>query len=355
MGLRNVEEVRCFEMQTKTNNNYSFTWYAIILCFLVMWVHIHNLDIFFTGEREWIVWIQDTERRMLGTTAVAGFFALSGYRLFTGFSRDTAASKLKRRVKSLLFPYLAWNLIYGVYAFVMANQPFLHRFADQKEVSVWQVLQGMLECDLFNPVFWYVKYLMIFTLAAALFGVLFQNRVWAPVALGLLIVLNVSAAASFLPGILPSLLFWGVFFLAGVTLSLYPEIGTWIGQHKKISLPLSVVVYIICFAGYYNSQEMGWSLVYHAAIAWFAWNVAGFFGHITPPQVLTNTFFLYASHWLIARNVNKLVCVIFNTDMIWGMMSWCLLPFVIVLICALAKKLLSGKLLPVWSILNGGR
>ena len=237
----------------------------------------------------------------------------------------------------------------------MANQPFLNRFADQKEVSVLQVLQGVVECDLFNPVFWYVKYLMIFTLAAAALGLLFRKRAWAPICTLLLAALYLSPAGAALPGLLAALIFWGIFFLLGVILCLYPEVGAFWKGKEKPAFVLSLAGYAVFFVGYYHDAAPFWSLGYHVFLAWFFWNVARLCSGIRPPQVLTHTFFLYASHWLIARYVNKLICVIFNTDRIWGMVSWVILPPIIVLVCFLARKILSGKLNPVWETLNGGR
>ena len=60
-------------MSAPKGKNTRLVWYSIILCILVMWVHIHNLDIFFSNPKNWIVRIEDTEKFMLGAPAVAGF------------------------------------------------------------------------------------------------------------------------------------------------------------------------------------------------------------------------------------------------------------------------------------------
>ena len=149
--------------------------------------------------------------------------------------------------------------------------------------------------------------------------------------------------------------FWAVFFLGGAVLCLYPEIGQFFKIHKKTSLLVSSALFLGFFAGYYNSSLPFWSLSYPAALAWFIWNLTGYLSEKQPPEVLTHTFFLYASHWLIARNVNKLVCVMTSTDMIWGMVCWLILPPLIILICFLVRKILGGRLQGVWKVLNGGR
>ena len=342
-------------MSAQKGKNTRLVWYSIVLCVLVMWVHIYNLDIFFTSPKTWIVLIEDTEVLMLGTPAVAGFFALSGFLLFKGFDRKTAGRKLKGRVKSLLVPYLVWNLIYSLYAFVMANSSFLNRFADQKEVTPQMVFRGIFDCNIHNPIFWYIKYLMVFVLITVTFSVVIQNRWWAPMVLLLLLIFNLTGFSEKLPQELRIMSFWAVFFMGGIVLSLFPEIRIWCRAHDRMQTIVSFIVFVVFFIGYYHSSATHWYLEYHISIAWAIWNLTGFFGDKKPPRLFSDTFFLYASHWLISRNVNKLICVIMGTDMIWGMLSWIILPFIIVGITFLVKKICSGKLHPLWVVLNGGR
>ena len=342
-------------MSAPKGKNTRLVWYSIILCILVMWVHIHNLDIFFSNPKNWIVRIEDTEKFMLGAPAVAGFFVLSGFLLFKGFARQSAGRKLRVRVKSLLIPYLIWNFIYGLYAFVMANNSFLNRFADQKVVTPKMVLQGVLDCSMYNPIFWYIKYLMVFVLVSVVLGLVIRNRWWASLCLLLLLVINLNGISDKFPQELRIMSIWAIFFMGGIVLSLFPEIRTWFKAHDRMQTIVSFIVFVIFFIGYYHSSAIQWYLGYHISIAWAIWNITGFFGDKTPPKLLSDTFFLYASHWLIARNVNKLICVIFGTDMIWGMLSWIILPFIIVGITFVVKRICSGKLHPLWVVLNGGR
>lgn len=56
--------------------------------------------------------VMDVFSNVIARTAVPLFFLFSGFLFFKGgmFSREMYKDKLKRRVKSLLLPYLAWNL-----------------------------------------------------------------------------------------------------------------------------------------------------------------------------------------------------------------------------------------------------
>lgn len=63
---------------------------------------------------------------MIASAAVPLFFAISGYMFFWGinsFNKDTYIKKLKKRIQSLLVPYLFW--IFAVIVLFFLAQTFL--------------------------------------------------------------------------------------------------------------------------------------------------------------------------------------------------------------------------------------
>ena len=344
----------------------------VILCFLVMFVHFRNQDIFPTDPVSFVIFLQDTEVNMFGTTAVAGFFLISGYRFAGKLSMKTLGGKLKKRVFSLLIPYLVWNLIYSLYAFIMAAHPFLNRFADAKEVSVPEVLFGILDSARFNPVFWYMKFLMIMIPAASLIFAVFRKK--AAFAAVLPLILCAGIAGSLIPGFpgwLYTFLLWSVFFFLGILLGHFGEKETLIGHvgrlfdvlsgalQKNGFVPflISVLLYIPFYALYSFSKAPLSFLGYHLSYIFLLWSIAGFWQEKKPSFLASLTFFLYASHWLIARNLNKLFCVTFNTtQMLHGFFCYLMLPFAVVLIAFVCSRLGKMKIFrPLWNILSGGR
>ena len=47
----------------------------------------------------------------MGGFAMSYFFSTTGFLLFYGLSYKSYASKIKRRIRSLLFPYLIWQCV----------------------------------------------------------------------------------------------------------------------------------------------------------------------------------------------------------------------------------------------------
>ena len=88
---------------------------------------------------------------VLGQGAVPAFFLISGYLFFRNadrFTRSVYTSKLKRRLRTLLIPYLLWNLLYVVILFL----PLL--YDSVKTGTVTAGLSGFFSQNDFLSVFW---------------------------------------------------------------------------------------------------------------------------------------------------------------------------------------------------------
>ena len=154
--------------------------FSFILTVLVIWIHAVQPSLVYpegmAGAGLWIM-LQRVLGTYLGQIAVPGFFALSGYLFFRNADRasdDPAAfftAKLKSRVRTLVIPYLLWNLIYYM----------IYLAARRAELSVPFVLKSIFlyYC---NPVFWYLKQLIVITALTPLLRILLKkDRSAAPV------------------------------------------------------------------------------------------------------------------------------------------------------------------------------
>ena len=110
-----------------------------------------------------VVWLHAGEPLLSyvpGQVAVPGFFMLSGYLFMKGIPSDDAAAekeavrgKLKRRVNTLVIPYLLWNAIYFVIYLVTGR------------AQIGEIFEAVFlyRC---NPVFWYMFQLILITVLA---------------------------------------------------------------------------------------------------------------------------------------------------------------------------------------------
>ena len=145
----------------------------------------------------------------LTVAANAYFFCVSAF-FFYRPSKNDVKTKLKRRVSSLLLPYLLWNLIYL----------FLRFF--QGPIFMFNVVQGFTVNPLCTPS-WYLVTLFIMFLPAALLEKLLAKKSGAFVLIGVGAVISI---------------FGGIVFAAGP--ASLPWVGGYIVRMFQYVLPYSI-------------------------------------------------------------------------------------------------------------------
>lgn len=98
--------------------------------------------------------------------AVPMFFIISGVNYFHNYKPESFIKKTKRRLKSLLIPYIVWNSIYCAFCLFTSNS-FVSRYFLGREKYVFafeNVLWGCLLHWKCNAHFWFVFNLMIFSI-----------------------------------------------------------------------------------------------------------------------------------------------------------------------------------------------
>ena len=156
------------------------------------------------------------------------FFLFSGFLFFRylkdgEFGLSWILSKWKKRTRTLLIPFLLWNLLM-VAAIFLKNYVFgaLALGASSDEMATLR--QGPLYLFFTGPAdfpLWYIRDLMLMSLTAPLLYFVFKRMRW--ISLALLILLYFSPLSPSIPS-LQALFFFGL--------------GAWMGIHKTDFLPL---------------------------------------------------------------------------------------------------------------------
>ena len=162
-----------------------------------------------------VIWLHAGEpliSSIPGQIAVPGFFILSGFLLFyhsPEAGEGWLKEKLKRRVRTLLIPYLSWNLIYFLIYLLFGK-------------TSWRELPAAVLHYSCNPVFWYLYQLILIMLVSPLLYSVLKRRITAVIWLVLIFL-----AAAFYPvlaGAVPVELINGdalFYFSLGGTVSLH--------------------------------------------------------------------------------------------------------------------------------------
>lgn len=130
-------------------------------------------------------WIMDLFVGSCGAAYVPCFFILSGFLYFlniTDFSRETYKSKTLRRIRTLLIPYLLWNLIGMILQIIKCtflNYPS-YGIIDDGKLNLLKLLGGFWNIDAGYPyavAFWFIRNLIIFSILSPICYSLSRSRI----------------------------------------------------------------------------------------------------------------------------------------------------------------------------------
>ncbi|MFD2966837.1 acyltransferase family protein [Sphingobacterium bambusae] len=330
------------------------------LIILVVFVHMAP------SEQQMLSWnldghslflsISEIVSHHIGQLAVPFFFVFSGYFFFLkskSWSFSTYTDQLGKRVKTLLIPYIFWNVI--IVAIIVTLQ-VSYTFLGLGINANYRVLQINTVFDLFwglpiNIPLWYIRDLMVMVVLSPLFYYFFNTTKY--VGLLVLVLFYLSAFESGFPGL-------------GSTAIMYFGLGTYMGVYKvdarpfclrygKLFLFLAVLFLLLdlYFINHFLSKYFYRAFllcilpaIYFAAIK----SAKG--GRLTKKLIslAPTVFFIYAVHTIYF--LDKLKALWLKTPMSasgWGMLiGYLLIPFmcigVILLVYYVFKKFLPSVL-----------
>lgn len=166
-------------LQSKT-----FNWLRFPLIFFILFIHTISLSE--SADNIIIANIGYFFREIIARLGVPFFFIVSGYYFFytkdgcVNFSKDSYIVKLKKRVTTLLIPYLIWNFLCALYYLlvpyvgladrsIFSANDFLSILVVQKDYTpadypLWYLRDLIVLCVLSPLIYVIIKYLRVFSL-----------------------------------------------------------------------------------------------------------------------------------------------------------------------------------------------
>lgn len=280
----------------------------------------------------------------LAHIAVPTFFVISGYLFFIGLRQwnwQLYGSKIKKRVYTLLIPYMAWNSlriaevlskkvggvflmgkpIQGIVEWWHGNNGiFMYYHADDfVERISWIGGEGLFSFPILTPM-WYIRDLMVLCLLSpVVYGVLCQRRsIIRYVVMALIVVVYITAIYPYVPGLTPGPV---LFFCFGALLSL--EGTSLVKTVCRIRVPAAIVFFtlwipLIPMAGY-RTVEGNYLYPFFimagvsSIIGWTAWLI-GLSESLPERKILvffhrreSDVFFIFAAHFLLLSYVDSIL------------------------------------------------
>lgn len=298
--------------------------------------------------------------------AVILFFFFSGYLFFlkvNEFNKKIYIQKIKNRSKTLLIPYLFWNLIvFVVYAIAQFLFPAILPGEPISDYSISDWLQSFWSSSELrdgttsplNRPLWYVRDLMVTVLCSPLIYLLIRYLKFIGIGiLGILWLFDVPSFVGFS--------FEAFFFFS---------LGAWYGINKKNFLPKHItgkwligacVAYLIMaiFIILVNSSSIVGRLmvVYRAVLYLF---ITAYFvsrGSWKPNHLLAeSSFFLYCYHGVVMTAIKSIIISLLTPISDISLVVTRLLICVVVVVIGIAIYWLLRKYLPRFTaIITGGR
>lgn len=300
-----------------------------------------------------LVRLQHIVSENIGQIAVPGFFLISGYLFYRNFNFSRLFVKWKSRVSGLFIPYVIWNVLYYVLYCVLSGVPALSALSGVEGVTwsgagLWDAILNYT----YNPVFWYLFQLILLVVSAPfLYALLYQKWIglialglaWLAVILHLQIgLLNADA-----------LVYYGTGAYAALHAKKWAE--TVLGKRGWMTGCVCIVL----------------SVIPQMAVPFFLFPVPVVLLRLGVPvglwlimkeiplpnarEWMKGTFFVYATHFLIVRTMNKVGAMLFGGNMLVAFLLYIMdivAAFGIAWIC----RRVIGRFMPLlWRVISGGR
>ncbi len=331
------------------------SWFNFTCCLMVILTHSGNADLFFPElgtEAPWRHFQYDIMQEILRID-IACFIMLSAYLFYRNFTIDRLGEKLNKRLHSLLIPYLLWNTIYYVLYMAASRIPGLKCIANRTDIpftisGAWQAITKYT----YNPVFWFMYQIIILVLLTPVLYLFLKN------AFSGAIFLIVLVGALFKTVSISEL---------NLDALIYYSFAAYIALHgkriaEKAWTPRRMIIGILLLAvgigfarTYYTFFFVPGIVIYQVFGVAGIWLIVNenWLGSVKP--FMTCTFFVYATHFVVVRFINKIAASLFSGSQLICMIMYAVMPFVAFFICYQAARIMRKYMSDIWKVLNGGR
>lgn len=321
-----------------------------ILAVFVILIHTFNLAYYGKDQKDYLYFVEMFFSERLGRIAVPLFFFISGLLFF--LNMDCLAdvfTKLKKRAKSVVIPYLLWNLLYTVLFLVVFKLPVLRSLINSDgELSLHNILGGVFLYQ-YSYHFWYLAHLICFFALTPLLTILLKNRKLSLVILVLLAGVNVM-------GFSYGEIRFGDFFYfyCGAFLAKWHPQPVIYVQKKKTVSAIALVVLIVMNAvmvAVENPYAYRVSVLFSMVCFWIAMDL---FAETKVYAFEKESFFIYCIHTVILEAVEKLIGRL-GISRGLGLVDYILAPIICLVLTYMIFRLMKKFTPKVYGVLTGGR
>lgn len=251
--------------------------------------------------------------------AMPVFFIMSGYLFFTNVDRwdiTTYKTKILRRAKTLLAPYLIWNLLMAVKLKTFNWSMFWSYWMPAGRQIDWLGHEQLMTAPANMPL-WFLRDLMVVSLLTPILYVLVRKLGWWLI--GVLTILYLSGVCAFIPGISAYAVF---FFTIGAFLSIRKmDLVESLIRFERPVYGLSIFFVIAMLLTYgtpvFSSLMLCFRLTGAVAVFCLASRILSRTNRRLPAFVCDSAYFIFLAHYVFFFSlIDTVFFTLFGTSMI---------------------------------------
>lgn len=327
---------------------------SLVLSFAVILIHVTNLLVYgiTSGPLYWI----ETAIQYASDYAVPVFFGISGYLFFRNCSPVTLYPKMRRRVRTLLVPYIIWGLFYTMVVAGMRYVPVIGRYINSDSDFVGAMLDIMVFGR--HTHLWYIRNLMVYVALSPVVYAMLRRK-----GICLAYVAVVLAALGFggLAGGLANVAQYSLYYLLGGWMATYhcaaAEMPYGAGHVRVcaglllLSVPLSLYAGLNGWTGVRAFMMLcAVPLIWVAADGLRRADIAS----KTVKLLSSSTFFIYVCHVFVLECVEKVIFMLLPHGELGAAVDYLIAPVVSMAVLVVVIRVLR-RFPRLWSVINGGR
>lgn len=335
---------------------------------------------------DWYLYFCMLFSEVLYSVCVPSFFLISGYLFFykIDFNGSVYGQKIKKRIRTLLVPYLLWNLIALLFKVVRMLPIFSSIFKNINNVefhfSLVRLFNSFFYDDWTNGLFvypdigvtlespipingpmWYVRDLMVMILfTPIIYWLIKKLKIWFVIGLGVILYIGsdyIFPDIKYITLFLNYLFFfsWGAYYSIN-------RLDLVVQMRKVKFIPILFLILVI-LSMITNSTNYNKIVYFPTILVGIVFSIASASYLLETNRVHVNdtlansSFFVFALHSLILNEIGKLLFVMlgYNDSPFILLFLYIAIPTVTILICIGLYKLLNRFTPKICSLLTGGR
>ena len=328
----------------------------------------------------WVLELKTFFSEGLCRVAVPAFFFISGYYFYKSFDKwniNIWFEKINKRIRTLLVPYILWNLISLLFAIMasglisgggifqfMNDHGWLRIFWDNNRYNYTSSI-NILGIEMFNskPLnfpLWYIRDLLVMVIISPVVRVIITySREYGLIVMALMMILNIGIPVE---GFSMTSIFF--FSLGGYFMLYKKDIICEFRRFEMTVLIISIVLLLIMVFEF-GKNDLFWGIS-HNSFKLFGlitlFNIAGRIvqgGKAFSKEnhfLTASCFFVFACHALIVARCGKVLNILLNSNRLINLSTQYFLTFLLTIFICLFLYYIFYKALPkITNILTGGR